>query len=78
MGYGPYCLAMHRTGLTARNPAQYMDVGLYKQRSCTGNKQKSSKIMKMKMFVTLDKARPDTKYKRLKLGGGHVYGCSSV
>jgi hypothetical protein len=24
----------------------------------TGNKQKSSKIMKMKMFVTLDKARP--------------------
>jgi hypothetical protein len=25
-----------------------------------GNKQKSSKIMKMKMFATLDKARPDT------------------
>jgi hypothetical protein len=25
-----------------------------------GNKQKSSKIMKMKMFVTLDKARPHT------------------
>jgi hypothetical protein len=25
-----------------------------------GNKQKSSKIIKMKMFATLDKARPDT------------------
>jgi hypothetical protein len=25
-----------------------------------GNKQKASKIMKMKMFVALDKARPDT------------------
>jgi hypothetical protein len=38
--------------------------------------------MKMKMFVTLGKARPHTEnipiYKRLKLGGGHVYDCSSV
>jgi hypothetical protein len=25
-----------------------------------GNKQKSSKIMKMKMFATVDKAKPDT------------------
>jgi hypothetical protein len=35
-------------------------------------KQKSSKIMKMKMFAG------HRKYKRLKLGGGHVYDCSSV
>jgi hypothetical protein len=34
--------------------------------------------MKMKMFVTLDKVRPHRKYKRLKLGGGHVYYCSGV
>jgi hypothetical protein len=35
----------------------------YKQYSCgsvTNNKQKSFKIKKMKMFVILDKARPDT------------------
>jgi hypothetical protein len=34
--------------------------------------------MKMKMFAILDKAKPHTKYKRLKLGGGHVYDRSSV
>jgi hypothetical protein len=33
--------------------------------------------MKMEMFATLDKAKLYTKYKRLKLGGGHVYDCSS-
>jgi hypothetical protein len=33
---------------------------------------------RMKMFATLDKAKPYRKYKRLKLGGGHVYECSSV
>jgi hypothetical protein len=27
---------------------------------CAGNKQKSSKIMTMKMFATLDKVKPDT------------------
>jgi hypothetical protein len=44
-----------------------------------GSKQKSSKIMKMKMFAILDKAKPDTEnIKRLKLGGGHVYDRSSV
>jgi hypothetical protein len=43
-----------------------------------GNKQKSSKIMKMKVFASLEEAKPDTKYKKLKLGGGHVYDCSSV
>jgi hypothetical protein len=31
-----------------------------------------------KMFATLDKVKPDRKYKRLKLGGGHVYDHSSV
>jgi hypothetical protein len=41
------------------------------------NKQKSSKIMKMKMFVGQGEA-PHRKYKRLKLGGGHVYDCSGV
>jgi hypothetical protein len=30
------------------------------------------------MFATLDKAKPDTKYKRFKLGRGHVYDSSSV
>jgi hypothetical protein len=39
---------------------------------------KSSEIMKMQLFVTLDKAKPDRKYKRLNLGGGHVYNCSSA
>jgi hypothetical protein len=43
-----------------------------------GNKQKSSKIMKMKMFATLDKTKPDTANIRDKLGGGHVYDCSNV
>jgi hypothetical protein len=28
--------------------------------------------MKMKMFATLEKAKPARKYKRLKLGGGQV------
>jgi hypothetical protein len=40
--------------------------------------QRSFKIMIMRMFVTLDKAKPDRKYKRLKLGGGHVYDRSGV
>jgi hypothetical protein len=31
-----------------------------------------------KMFATLAKVKPDRKYKRLKLGGGHVYDRSSV
>jgi hypothetical protein len=34
--------------------------------------------MRLKMFAILDKAKPDRKYKRLKLGGGHLYDCSSV
>jgi hypothetical protein len=43
------------------------------------NNQKSTKIMKMKMFATLDKAKPDTENIRgLNFGGGHVYDCSSV
>jgi hypothetical protein len=34
--------------------------------------------MKMKMFTTLDKVEArHRKYKKLKLGGGHVYDCSS-
>jgi hypothetical protein len=49
------------------------------QQSHAGNKQKSSKIMKMKMFATLDKAKPGTENIRgLNFGGGHVYDCSSV
>jgi hypothetical protein len=35
--------------------------------------------MKIKMFAMLDKAKtPYRKYKRLKLGGGHVYDRSVV
>jgi hypothetical protein len=34
--------------------------------------------MKMKMFTILGKAKPDIKYKRLKLGGGHIYERSSA
>jgi hypothetical protein len=34
--------------------------------------------MIMKMFATLDKAKPDRIYKRLKLGGGQAYYHSSV
>jgi hypothetical protein len=41
------------------------------------NKQKSYKIMKLQMFAILDKANPDTEYKRLKLGRGHAYDRSS-
>jgi hypothetical protein len=33
--------------------------------------------MKMQMFATLDKVKPDRKYKRLKLGGGQAYDRSS-
>jgi hypothetical protein len=35
--------------------------------------------MKMKMFPTLDKAKPDidNTYKKLKLAAGLVYDCSS-
>jgi hypothetical protein len=29
--------------------------------------------MKMSIFATLAKARPNTKYKRLKFGGGQAY-----
>jgi hypothetical protein len=29
------------------------------------------------MFTILDKAKPDRKYERLKLGGGQAYGLSS-
>jgi hypothetical protein len=33
--------------------------------------------MIMKVFAILDKAKPDRKYKRLKLGGGQAYDRSS-
>jgi hypothetical protein len=33
--------------------------------------------MTMKMFAILGKAKPDRKYKRLKLGGGQAYDRSS-
>jgi hypothetical protein len=33
--------------------------------------------MKMQMFLTLEKVKPDTKYKRLKLGGGQAHDRSS-
>jgi hypothetical protein len=33
--------------------------------------------MKINMLGILDKAKPDRKYKRLKLGGGQVYNRSS-
>jgi hypothetical protein len=33
--------------------------------------------MKMKMFATLDKAKPDTGNMSLKLGGGKTYDRSS-
>jgi hypothetical protein len=29
--------------------------------------------MRMNMFAAKDKAKPDTKYKSLKLGGSHAY-----
>jgi hypothetical protein len=45
--------------------------------SYPGNKWKSYKIMKMKMFAILDKANCDRKYKGLKLGGGQTYDRSS-
>jgi hypothetical protein len=32
--------------------------------------------MIMNMFAVLDKAKPERKYKRLKLGGGQAYDCS--
>jgi hypothetical protein len=32
----------------------------------------------MKIYTILDKAKPHTEKKRLKLGGGHVYDRSSV
>jgi hypothetical protein len=37
-------------------------------------KKNSSRIMKVQMFVPLEKAKPNRKYKRLKLGGGQAYG----
>jgi hypothetical protein len=37
-----------------------------------GNKQKSCKIIKI--FAILDKAKPDRKYKRFKLGGSQAHG----
>jgi hypothetical protein len=42
-----------------------------------GNKQKSYNIMKLQMFATLDKAKPNTGNTWLKLGGGQAYDCSS-
>jgi hypothetical protein len=33
--------------------------------------------MRMKVFAAYNKAKPDRKYKRLKLGGGEAYGLSS-
>jgi hypothetical protein len=33
--------------------------------------------MLIKMFVILDRAKPDIERKRLKLGGGHAYDRSS-
>jgi hypothetical protein len=44
-----------------------------------GNSQKSPKTMIMKMFVTLDKAKPYAgNIKRLKLGGSQTYNRSGV
>jgi hypothetical protein len=35
--------------------------------------------MKIKIYAILDEVKPPRrKYKRLKLGGSHVYDCSSV
>jgi hypothetical protein len=34
--------------------------------------------MIMRMFATLDKAKPDIENMRLKLGGGHMYDRSGV
>jgi hypothetical protein len=42
-----------------------------------GNKQKSFKMVKMKIFAILDK-KPHTDNIKLKLGGGHVYNLSSA
>jgi hypothetical protein len=36
-----------------------------------------TKSQKLKMFVTLEKAKRERKCKRLKLGGGQAYDCSS-
>jgi hypothetical protein len=36
----------------------------------------SFKIMKMYIFAILDKAKPDRKYKRLRLDGGQAYNHS--
>jgi hypothetical protein len=44
---------------------------------CTGNKQKSYKIMRMNMFTAQDKVKPRRKYKRLKPGGSQAYDPSS-
>jgi hypothetical protein len=33
--------------------------------------------MRMNMFAAYDKAKPERKYKRLKLGGGQIYDRSS-
>jgi hypothetical protein len=37
-----------------------------------GSKQKSYKIMKIKMFATQGKVKPNTENMRLKLGGGKL------
>jgi hypothetical protein len=47
------------------------------QRNCAGNKQKSYKTMKMLLFATLEKAKLDAEYKRLKLGVRQAYDRSS-
>jgi hypothetical protein len=41
-------------------------------------RQRSFKIMIMRMFATLDKAKPDIENMRLKLGGSHMYDRSGV
>jgi hypothetical protein len=48
------------------------------QQNHAGNKQKSFKIKKVNVrYIGQGEAR-HRKYKRLKLGGGHVYDCSGV
>jgi hypothetical protein len=45
--------------------------------NCACIKQQLYKIMTMNMFLVQGKAKPDRKYKMLKLGSGQAYGCSS-
>jgi hypothetical protein len=44
--------------------------------NCGGNKQRSYKLMRINIFASLGRAKPDTKYKKLKLGGGQAYDSS--